>query len=299
MTLYLHARDAQASRPILGDLFAADLLRRVDHDPAGAKHLNGNLPVICTRARLIDDIARRFLDRHPDAGGPAPGLRARQPRPAPRARPRRDVGRRRPGTGHRAEPPALLRARGRHDRRDLGHRARQVGPGAGRPPAACPCRGPVHVPGAGRCARHRHRWSDVPVGDARPVRRRRVLPRTRAPRRDLPDLGRGSAHPGNDVFGHPARRRRSGRPPGDGPACPTTPSPRRRARRAETVQEGVDRGLGPPPGVRLAVLAGPRSVRVRPGHRERDQVRGRRPRVDRARQGEEPEPGEAVDLGLR
>ena len=60
-------RRAQASRPILGDLFAADLLRRVDHDPAGAKHLNGNLPVICTRARLIDDIARRFLDRHPDA----------------------------------------------------------------------------------------------------------------------------------------------------------------------------------------------------------------------------------------
>jgi len=67
MTLYLHARDAQVSRPILGDPFAADLLRRVDHDPAGMKHLNGNLPVICTRARLIDDIARRFLDRHPDA----------------------------------------------------------------------------------------------------------------------------------------------------------------------------------------------------------------------------------------
>jgi hypothetical protein len=39
----------------------------VDHDPAGMKHVNGNLPVICARARLIDNIARRFLDRRPDA----------------------------------------------------------------------------------------------------------------------------------------------------------------------------------------------------------------------------------------
>ncbi len=50
--------------------------------------------------------------------------------------------------------------------------------------------------GSRRARSAAHRRSNVPVGDARPVRRRRVLPRTRAPRRDLPDLGRGSAHPG-------------------------------------------------------------------------------------------------------
>jgi O-methyltransferase len=67
MSLYLHALDAQSPQPILGDEFAADLLNRVDHDVSGMTGLAGNLPVICARARLIDDAARSFLDRHPDA----------------------------------------------------------------------------------------------------------------------------------------------------------------------------------------------------------------------------------------
>lgn len=49
MTLYLHAQDAASDQPILGDEFAAGLLSRIDHDPAGMKKLSGNLPVICTR----------------------------------------------------------------------------------------------------------------------------------------------------------------------------------------------------------------------------------------------------------
>jgi hypothetical protein len=47
----------------------------VDHDPAGMKHVNGNLPVICTRARrapwhtvVADTVApwvARLAGRHP------------------------------------------------------------------------------------------------------------------------------------------------------------------------------------------------------------------------------------------
>lgn len=250
MTLYLHARDAQVSRPILGDPFAADLLRRVDHDPAGMKHLNGNLPVICTRARLIDDITRRLLDRRPDAVvlHLGCGLDSRVLRLAP-------------GPGVTwidvdQEPVIALRRRLYPERAGVTTIAASVTePGwwarvpDGRPslssPRACsrtwrrtvcaplsPRRSTTRAV-AHRRRRHRRtvggpargtapddadRRSDVPVDHARPVRRRRVLPRTRAPRRDLPDLGRGSAHPGHDVSGHPARRHRSGRPPGDGPA---------------------------------------------------------------------------------
>ncbi|ANY07766.1 class I SAM-dependent methyltransferase [Pseudonocardia sp. HH130630-07] len=67
MTLHLHALDAASARPVLGDRFAADLLDRVEHRPGRLSTLDGNLPMICARARMIDDVTRRFLDRHPDA----------------------------------------------------------------------------------------------------------------------------------------------------------------------------------------------------------------------------------------
>ena len=66
-TLSMHARDAASPQPILGDRFAADLLARVDQPSLGGIALDGNTPLICTRAKLIDDAARAFLDRHDEA----------------------------------------------------------------------------------------------------------------------------------------------------------------------------------------------------------------------------------------
>lgn len=66
-TLTMHAHDAAAPQPILGDRFAADLLDRVDEPPDLGVGLGGSTPLVCTRARLIDDAARAFLARHDEA----------------------------------------------------------------------------------------------------------------------------------------------------------------------------------------------------------------------------------------
>jgi O-methyltransferase involved in polyketide biosynthesis len=66
-TLAMHAHDAASPRPILGDRFAADLLDRVDEPPELGFGIGGNTPLICTRAKLIDDAARAFLARHDEA----------------------------------------------------------------------------------------------------------------------------------------------------------------------------------------------------------------------------------------
>lgn len=66
-TLAMHARDAASPSPILGDRFAADVLDRVDGPSVERLSLDGNTPLICTRAKLIDDAARTFLDRHDEA----------------------------------------------------------------------------------------------------------------------------------------------------------------------------------------------------------------------------------------
>lgn len=66
-TLAMHARDAASQGPILGDAWATGLLERVAHPPEMGLGLAGNTPLICTRARLIDDAARAFLARHREA----------------------------------------------------------------------------------------------------------------------------------------------------------------------------------------------------------------------------------------
>ncbi len=66
-TLTMHAHDAASERPILGDRYAADLLARVDDPPDLGLSLGGNTPLICARAKLIDDIARGWLARHDEA----------------------------------------------------------------------------------------------------------------------------------------------------------------------------------------------------------------------------------------
>ena len=67
MTLFLHALDARAARPILGDRYAAPILDHVPHDHLRLELLRGNRAIICARARVIDDAVRAFLDAHPDA----------------------------------------------------------------------------------------------------------------------------------------------------------------------------------------------------------------------------------------
>ncbi|GLZ51321.1 class I SAM-dependent methyltransferase [Actinomycetospora sp. NBRC 106378] len=66
-TLAMHAHDAAAERPILGDRYAADLLARVEDPPDLGVSLGGNTPLICARAKLIDDAARTWLARHDEA----------------------------------------------------------------------------------------------------------------------------------------------------------------------------------------------------------------------------------------
>lgn len=67
MTLYLHARDAVQQRPVLGDQYAVPLLDRIDYDFGKLASLTGNQPVIVSRAKAIDDLARDFLLNHADA----------------------------------------------------------------------------------------------------------------------------------------------------------------------------------------------------------------------------------------
>lgn len=67
MTLYLHARDNTSAAPILGDRFAAGVIDSIDYDFAQLKRLQGNQPVIVSRAKLIDDRVRDFLAHAPDA----------------------------------------------------------------------------------------------------------------------------------------------------------------------------------------------------------------------------------------
>ena len=67
MTLYLHALDARSPYPILGDPYAGPLLERIDYDFSRLDKLAGNLPVIVSRAKAIDDVVKSFLVAHPDA----------------------------------------------------------------------------------------------------------------------------------------------------------------------------------------------------------------------------------------
>ena len=66
-TLAMHAHDAASAHPILDDGFAADLLERVDEPPDLGVSLGGSTPLVCTRAKLIDDAARAFLAAHDEA----------------------------------------------------------------------------------------------------------------------------------------------------------------------------------------------------------------------------------------
>jgi O-methyltransferase involved in polyketide biosynthesis len=69
-TLYLRAWESRGERPILGDPYAAAALERIDYDAAELKRRTrpeSNQYLVGLRARMLDDWARAFLARHPDA----------------------------------------------------------------------------------------------------------------------------------------------------------------------------------------------------------------------------------------
>jgi O-methyltransferase len=67
LALYLRARDSEATRPILGDHYAAELVKKIDYDFGRLRSLRGNTRLIASRARQLDLWTERFLAEHPDS----------------------------------------------------------------------------------------------------------------------------------------------------------------------------------------------------------------------------------------
>ncbi|MEU6132974.1 class I SAM-dependent methyltransferase [Saccharopolyspora sp. NPDC047091] len=65
VTLYLRACDAASRRPLLGDPFAADLVRRIDHDFRRFALGRGDAPLVAARARWLDGQVEEFFAAHP------------------------------------------------------------------------------------------------------------------------------------------------------------------------------------------------------------------------------------------
>jgi O-methyltransferase involved in polyketide biosynthesis len=69
LTLYARALDNRRPHPILGDAVADQLVHKLDYD-FGQLHIDTNLILnVALRARKLDQVASRFLARHPDAVG--------------------------------------------------------------------------------------------------------------------------------------------------------------------------------------------------------------------------------------
>jgi O-methyltransferase involved in polyketide biosynthesis len=69
LTLCCRALDNRSPRPVLGDAMADQIVRTLDYDYR-ALHIDTNLMLNATlRAKKLDEIASRFLARHPDAVG--------------------------------------------------------------------------------------------------------------------------------------------------------------------------------------------------------------------------------------
>ena len=69
LTLCGRALDNRSPHPILGDTLADEIVRKLDYD-AGRFHLSAS-PIIniALRAKKLDQVARNFIARHPDAVG--------------------------------------------------------------------------------------------------------------------------------------------------------------------------------------------------------------------------------------
>jgi O-methyltransferase involved in polyketide biosynthesis len=69
LTLCCRALDHRSSRPVLGDAMADEIVRTLDYD-YGRLHIDTNLRLnAALRAKKLDEVASRFLARHPDGVG--------------------------------------------------------------------------------------------------------------------------------------------------------------------------------------------------------------------------------------
>ena len=69
LTLCCRALDNRSPQPILGDAMADEIVRTLDYDYE-ALHISTDLMLNATlRAKKLDEVASRFLARHPDAVG--------------------------------------------------------------------------------------------------------------------------------------------------------------------------------------------------------------------------------------
>ncbi|MFF4618553.1 class I SAM-dependent methyltransferase [Nonomuraea jabiensis] len=69
LTLCGRALDNRLPHPILGDRMADEIVRKVGYDYGKLRIPSSSALYIAHRARKLDEIARRFLARHPDAIG--------------------------------------------------------------------------------------------------------------------------------------------------------------------------------------------------------------------------------------
>jgi O-methyltransferase involved in polyketide biosynthesis len=66
LTLYGRALDSRKPASVLGDVMADNLVSRIDYDFTDLK-VGSLVWQIAVRAKMLDDMARRFLTAHPDA----------------------------------------------------------------------------------------------------------------------------------------------------------------------------------------------------------------------------------------
>lgn len=66
-TLYARALDNRAARPVLGDAWAEDLMRRIDYDFGKLKFVGRDRRTVPFRAKKLDEWAVQFLATRPDA----------------------------------------------------------------------------------------------------------------------------------------------------------------------------------------------------------------------------------------
>jgi O-methyltransferase involved in polyketide biosynthesis len=69
LTLYARARDSRSPHPILGDAMADQIVHTADYDYSQLRIDTNLILNVALRARKLDDVARSFIARHPDAVG--------------------------------------------------------------------------------------------------------------------------------------------------------------------------------------------------------------------------------------
>lgn len=66
LTLYGRTLDSRATHPILGDMMADEIVGTIDYDFAKLKLRSNIVCSIALRAKMLDEVVRRFVADHPD-----------------------------------------------------------------------------------------------------------------------------------------------------------------------------------------------------------------------------------------